>query len=95
MALKNVIDGDFAWATRYATISVVLFRFELVLLFGPLYVILFLGRQACILSTLKNGILTAIVTLGMLINFVFGYSLFSCNCPNRFFAVEPLGLARR
>lgn len=94
MVFKNVIDGDISWATRYATAAVILFRFELVLLFGPLYVVLCLGGSASILSTLKNGILTAIVVLGMLETSKDFNNVFSRHRPNRFFVVESLVMAR-
>ncbi|KAI6200119.1 Alg9 mannosyltransferase domain containing protein [Aphelenchoides besseyi] len=65
LALKNVIDGDFRWATRYATTAVILFRFELVLLFGPLYLVLFWNGAAKLLTTLYHGLTTAIVVLAI------------------------------
>lgn len=65
LALKNIVDGDIGWATRYATTTVVLFRFELVLLFGPLYVLMFLSQTANVFVSLKNGLLTAFVILGL------------------------------
>lgn len=65
LALKNIVDGELVWATRFATTAVVLFRFELVLLFGPLYVLMFISRTANVFVALKEGLLTALVVLGL------------------------------
>lgn len=71
LALKNIVDGNISWATKLATTSVILFRFELVLFFGPLYLMLFLSQTANIFVALKNGILTAIVVLGQFLKILY------------------------
>ena len=52
------------WATRYATAAVVLFRFELVLLFAPLFIWLFAVGSARMVPTIREGLLTAALVLG-------------------------------
>lgn len=55
--------------TILATLATVLFRFELIMLFGPIYLVIFARRQYSPLNAIVSGIITTIFALGKLMVF--------------------------
>uniref|UniRef100_A0A1I7RST6 Mannosyltransferase n=1 Tax=Bursaphelenchus xylophilus TaxID=6326 RepID=A0A1I7RST6_BURXY len=64
---RNVMDGRINAATKLATVAVLVYRFELVLLFGPLYLLLFFTKEADVLATIKTGVVAGLVGLAVTI----------------------------
>lgn len=60
---RNILDGQYHSATKLATVSVVIYRFELVLLFGPLFLLLFISKETEVLPTVQTGIKSALIAL--------------------------------
>lgn len=58
LVYQNWINSDYVWATIYATLTTFIFRFELILLFGPLFLTVFLTKPNKILNTILVGICT-------------------------------------
>lgn len=64
-AYQKWFDRKMNFMTILATISIVLFRFELIMLFGPIYLICFLRREYSLLKFIFIGTITTIITLGI------------------------------
>jgi alpha-1,6-mannosyltransferase len=59
------LDGDFTSATIYATIATFLIRFELILLFGPIFILIFATNGVRMIpKTILIGLCTLLATLG-------------------------------
>jgi hypothetical protein len=66
---KKWIDDDLKGAAIYATLATFLLRFELILLFGPIFILIFAMKRNAILNIVLIGIFTLITTLGKLLYF--------------------------
>ena len=57
------LDEKYLKAVKVATIAVFLLRFELILLFGPVFIVPLLERKLAITKAIITGIFTLILTL--------------------------------
>lgn len=58
------MDRNFYKSVILATTSSLIFRFELILLFGPMFLVVFARKQFSISKAILTGAITTIVTLG-------------------------------
>uniref|UniRef100_A0A7E4W0A3 Mannosyltransferase n=1 Tax=Panagrellus redivivus TaxID=6233 RepID=A0A7E4W0A3_PANRE len=60
---QRFLDGQYLGAVKIATVAVFLLRFELILLFGPLFLIPILEKQLKIPQAIVTGLVTLFATL--------------------------------